>query len=117
MTTGSTFHDCSVATTIFLGKSCTPEGKIEFVDWFSHIDMPDEEDWLVVGDFNLIIKPEDRNKPGSDINEMFMFNTAINSLGLIEIPLHGRKYTWCNKQEDSLLEIGQLATRILFLWG
>jgi hypothetical protein len=26
--------------------------------------MPDDMDWLVLGDFNFIRKPSDRNKPG-----------------------------------------------------
>lgn len=35
---------------------------------------------------------------------MFMFNEAISSLGLVELPLHGRKFTWRNKQQDPVLE-------------
>lgn len=49
-------------------------------------------------------KPEDRNKPDGDVNEMLLFNEAISSLGLIELPLYGRKYTWTNKQPSPLLE-------------
>jgi hypothetical protein len=30
--------------------------------------MPDDFDWLVVGDFNLYRKPEDRNKARGDVN-------------------------------------------------
>ena len=59
--------------------------------------MPPEMDWLIVGDFNLIRRPEDRNREGGDVQEMFLFNEAISSLGLVKIPLHGRKYTWTNK--------------------
>jgi hypothetical protein len=55
--------------------------------------MPPDEDWLVVGDFILIRKPEDKNKKGADVNEMFLFNEAINKLSLTELPLHGRQYT------------------------
>lgn len=33
-----------------------------------------------------------------------MFNDAISSLGIMEIPLHGRKFTWTNKQQPPLLE-------------
>jgi len=33
-----------------------------------------------------------------------MFNSAITSLGLEEIPLQGRKFTWTNKQQPPLLE-------------
>lgn len=67
--------------------------------------MPNEEQWLIVGDFNLIRRPEDRNMPGGDINEIFLFNEAISNLGLIEIPLLGRKFTWTNKQHPLCLRL------------
>ncbi|XP_066341744.1 uncharacterized protein [Miscanthus floridulus] len=35
---------------------------------------------------------------------MLLFNDAISSLGLTEIPLHGRRFTWTNKQHPPLLE-------------
>jgi len=35
---------------------------------------------------------------------MFLFNEAIDKLGLIELPLHGRHFTWTNKQFPPLLE-------------
>jgi len=44
--------------------------------------MPENTDWMVLGDFNLIRKPEDRNKPGGDLSEMFRFNSAISALGI-----------------------------------
>lgn len=64
--------------------------------------MTAETDWLIVGDFNLLRKPED--KEGVDPNEIFLFNEAISKLDLIELPLHGRHFTWTNKQFPSLLE-------------
>lgn len=66
--------------------------------------MPEEVDWLLLGDFNLMRKPEDRNRDGGDIAEMFMFNNAISVLGLNEIVLQGMKYTWSNMQPNHLLE-------------
>jgi hypothetical protein len=66
--------------------------------------MNDEVKWLIVGDFNLIRSPQNRNKPGGNISEMFAFNEAISKLSLNEIPLKGCKYTWSNKQQDPLLE-------------
>lgn len=38
------------------------------------------------------------------MGDMLMFNHAISSLGLVEIPLHGRRFTWTNKQQPPLLE-------------
>jgi hypothetical protein len=66
--------------------------------------MPDDTDWLIMGDFNFIRNPKDRNKPGGNITEMMQFNEAISNLGLVEIPYKGRKFTWSNMQADPLLE-------------
>lgn len=49
---------------------CTPEGKLLFLNWLKHIQMPEDMKWLVVGDFNLIRRPENRNKPGGNPQEM-----------------------------------------------
>lgn len=35
---------------------------------------------------------------------MLKFNEAINALGLVDIPLKGRKFTWSNMHEIPLLE-------------
>ena len=66
--------------------------------------MPLDTNWILVGDFNFIRAPTDRNRPGGDVNEMLLFNEAISNLGLIELPLHGRKYSWSNMQQSPLLE-------------
>jgi len=89
-------------TTVY--SPCTPHGKREFLDWFREIEMPQDVDWLVVGDFNLLRKPMDRNREGADLNNFFLFNEAINKLDLIELTLHGRQFTWTNKQFPPLLE-------------
>lgn len=44
--------------------------------------MSEELDLLIVGDFNLLRRPENRNKEGADIQEMFLFNEAIINLGM-----------------------------------
>ena len=69
---------------------CTAEGKRNFCEWFKNIQIQDEQNWLLVGDFNLIRSPESRNGVGCDINKMFLFNEAISALGLLEIPLSGK---------------------------
>jgi hypothetical protein len=83
---------------------CTPEGKHVFLDWFQQIDMPSDVDWLVVGGFNLIRRPDDRNMPGGNVQDMLSFNAAISALGLEELKLNGNKFTWTNKQSSPLLE-------------
>jgi exonuclease III len=72
---------------------CTHDGKRSFIQWLKQYTVNDVDSWLIVGDFNLLRKPENRNRPGGDVTEMLMFNDAISSLGLIELPLYGRAYT------------------------
>lgn len=108
---------------------CETEGKVAFIEWFENIHMPDEVDWLIVGDFNLYRIPQDRNRPGGNVADMLLFNGAISALGVVEIPLYGRKYTWTNKQQPHLWKdlIGSLVLglglpntptqmHILWLW-
>lgn len=60
------------------------------------------ENWLVVGDFNFIRSLDNRNLPGGE--RFFIFNEIIPHLGLLELPLKVRSYTWSNMQENLLLE-------------
>jgi hypothetical protein len=66
--------------------------------------MPSDKLWLIVGDFNLIRRPEDRNIVGGAINLMLKFNETISNLDLVEILLHGLFFTWSNRQREPLLQ-------------
>ena len=83
---------------------CTHPGKLQFTNWLANIQMPDNYPWLLVGDFNLMRRPKNRNRPGGDVNDMFLFNEALSSLGVVELPLLGKKFIWSNKQNPPLLE-------------
>jgi hypothetical protein len=83
---------------------CTLEGKMAFLNWFKNVLMPKDILWIIVGDFNLIRRSENRNKPGRDYNLMVAFNEAINKLGIIEVPVSGQAFIWSNHQQNPLLE-------------
>lgn len=68
-----------------------------------NFDTTEFDDWIIGGDFNLIRHPDNRNKPGGDYSEMYMFNEAVSNLDLVEIPFSGRDFTWNNMQDDPLL--------------
>ena len=72
--------------------------------WLYDIDIPSHEYWLIVGDFNFIRSVDNRNKPGADMNDIFIFNEIISHLSLVELPLKGRAFTWSNMQDQPLLE-------------
>jgi hypothetical protein len=47
---------------------CTSDGKRAFTVWLKNIQMPEDVDWPILGDFNLIWHPENRNHLGGDVN-------------------------------------------------
>jgi exonuclease III len=83
---------------------CQGELRDDFVNWLYNLHIPTGSNWLLLGDFNFIRSSDNRNKPGGDVNDMFLFNEVIGQLGLLELPLKGRKYTWSNMQNQPLLE-------------
>lgn len=90
-------HDNSKWLLTCVYGPCTAEGKGQFLNWLKNIQVASDVDWMLLGDFNLIRK-EDRNRPSGDLAEIFRFNAAISQLGINEIVLQGRKYTWSNMQ-------------------
>lgn len=91
--------DESTFTMINVYGPCVHDGKVEFTNWLKNLQILDDEDWIILGDFNLYRHPENRNRQGADINEMFLFNNAISRLGQSEILLQGKKFTWSNMQQ------------------
>ena len=39
---------------------------MDFTNWLFDLNIPDDENWLILGDFNFIRSMNDRNKPGGD---------------------------------------------------
>jgi hypothetical protein len=59
---------------------------------------------MIIGDFNFYRSLEDRNRDGTNMQDIMVFNEMISNLGLQEIPLKYRNFTWSNMQQDPLLE-------------
>ena len=74
---------------------CDGEERQMFVDWLNELQI-EEENWMIMGDFNFYRSLENRNRAGVNINDIFIFNEVISNVGLQEIPLKGRKHTWSN---------------------
>jgi hypothetical protein len=49
---------------------CTSERKVAFLNWLHDFELSEEMDWLLVGDFNLIRRASDSNRPGGSVQEM-----------------------------------------------
>lgn len=52
------------------------EGKQEFIDWLMNININQSKMWMILGDFNFIRGPDNRNKPGGDSNHMMLLTTS-----------------------------------------
>jgi hypothetical protein len=76
--------------------SCTPEGRLNFLNWFWNIDIPEDHLWIIMGDFNLIRRLENRNRPGGDASLMQAFDEVVSNMGLVELHLSRQSYTWSN---------------------
>ena len=83
---------------------CHEPLRSEFVHWLRNLDLSGVEHWLFVGDFNFYHSLQDRNRPGGNLNDTLIFNDIIGHLGLVEITLKGRAFTWSNMQQSPLLE-------------
>jgi hypothetical protein len=58
---------------------CDGDLRDSFIQWLFQLNIPSEEDWLIVGDFNFIGSLANRNKPGGNVNDMLIFNDFIRS--------------------------------------
>jgi hypothetical protein len=83
---------------------CTGEQRNLFVDWLNNLPIDPDENWMIIGDFNFYRSGEDRKRPGGNVADMNIFNGIISNLGILEIPLKGRSFTWSNMHQNPLLE-------------
>ncbi|XP_073355452.1 uncharacterized protein [Aegilops tauschii subsp. strangulata] len=60
--------------------------------------------WAIVGDFNLIVNPGDKNKATTNRRMMATFRAMLNRLELKDLYLNGRRYTWSNERRDPTME-------------
>ena len=74
-----------------------------FLAELSSIQIDGNTLWLLIDDFNLMRASSDKNTPGFNCGLANRFNTTIDSLALLELPLLDRRYTWSNKREQPTL--------------
>jgi hypothetical protein len=82
-------HNADSWTLVSVYGPCQGIERDNFISWLHNLVIPVYTLWLLLGDFNFIRSGENRNKPGGDLNDMFLFNETIGHLGLVELPLKG----------------------------
>lgn len=88
---GAVFHHTNI-----YGPAAATE-KASFINWLYNFDTSGIDDWILMGDFNLIRSPDNRSRPGGNMTDMLLFNDIINHLDLVDIAFEGRSYTWSNR--------------------
>lgn len=97
-------HNLETWTLVVVYGPCRQPARDNFVNWLFNMNIDDEDLWLLIGDFNFYRYAENRNRPGGNFNDCLIFNDIISHLGLVELPIKGRSYTWSNMQDSPLLE-------------
>lgn len=80
-----------------------PLQKTFFLDDLLELSSNFSGPWMLIGDFNLIRSPHEKNNPSFDHLSADLFNEKINELALLEIPLFDRLFTWSNKRDTPAL--------------
>jgi exonuclease III len=96
--------DLNIWKLITVYGPCVDPARTAFVSWLRNLDIQEGENWLLIGDFNFYRSLENRNRSGGNFHDTLIFNDVIDHLGLVELPLKGRGFTWSNMQADPLLE-------------
>jgi hypothetical protein len=80
------------------------ENKCRFLSELSSFCSRSRAPLLVGGDFNIIRKAEEKNRPGGVNKWSFLFNSIIEQNGLVEFDLNNRLFTWSNNRVDPTFE-------------
>jgi exonuclease III len=80
------------------------EHKSRFLSELSAFCLRSQVPLLIGGDFNIIRKAEEKNKPGGFSKWSSLFNSIIDQHGLMEFELKNRLYTWSNNHSDPTFE-------------
>lgn len=72
----------------------------EFFNELREARSIDDCPWIVCGDFNLTMHIQDRNRATSNWRGPLQFVELVSELELINLPMHGRNYTWSNGRES-----------------
>lgn len=78
--------------------------KLEFLGELRAIKADCPGPLLVCGDFNMIYLAADKNNDRLNRRDMRRFRRALDDMGVDELYLHGRLYTWSNERRRPTLE-------------
>jgi hypothetical protein len=78
--------------------------KPDFLIEFHNLKVACSGPWLLIGDFNLIYRADDKNNSRLDQCLMGQFCSFLNTAALKEVHLNDRLFTWSNERRHPTLE-------------
>lgn len=57
---------------------------------------------MICGDFNVTFSLDDNNKGTPNLGDLLDAQNFLEDLNLVDPPLHGRGFTWTNRQVDQI---------------
>lgn len=67
------------------------------------LKVHDNTPWVLCGDFNITMTPEDRSTQNMDWRTPLQFCRLASNLGLLKITLQGRHFTWSNERQNPVM--------------
>jgi exonuclease III len=98
--------DCRTNFSCSLSGIYGPHGDLEkkmFIRELRNLKQATKPNWLLVGDFNLIYKAQDKNNGRINRRLMLRFRKDLNHMEVKELDFIGRKFTWSNNQSSPTL--------------
>jgi exonuclease III len=83
-----------------------PQGEQEknlFIRELRNLKLTAHPKWLIIGDFNLIYKAQDKNSGNLNHRLMNRFQRGLNYMEIKEIHLRGRRFIWSNNQNPPIM--------------
>lgn len=84
-----------------------PQGdaeKLLFLQELRHVKQAVSDNWLLIGDFNMILSAEDKSNANLNRRIMGAFRNLVNDLELKELQIKGRKFTWSNDTTQTRID-------------
>nr|CAD1820644.1 unnamed protein product [Ananas comosus var. bracteatus] len=78
--------------------------RVSFFRELRYLGQRSQGAWAALGDFNVLYSLEDKNGPPSNSNEILQFREIISDIGLMDLPLLNKSYTWTNGRQCPTLE-------------
>ncbi|KAM0898894.1 hypothetical protein ACQ4PT_021649 [Festuca glaucescens] len=74
--------------------------KVNFLQELRQLRNVVQDKWMVLGDFNLICRADEKSNQRLNLRMMGRFRAWIQDMELIEYPLFGRRFTWSSERQN-----------------